>query len=103
MKENAGFMFSNVFPKIVLYVRYVEKYVRAGQATDNNKMWHMHFACWISKATRAYRHALSHISLRTQTNMYYLLLSHDKSGFVNASQCYITCTLPVLLIYFNVL
>jgi hypothetical protein len=29
----------------------VEKYGRAVQATDDNKIWRMRFACWITKAT----------------------------------------------------
>jgi hypothetical protein len=29
----------------------VEKYGRAGQATDDNVIRHMLFACWITKAT----------------------------------------------------
>jgi hypothetical protein len=29
----------------------VEKYSRAGQATDGNIIWHMHVTCWISEAT----------------------------------------------------
>ena len=28
-----------------------EKYCRTGQATDDNKTWHMRIACWITKAT----------------------------------------------------
>jgi hypothetical protein len=28
----------------------VEKYGRAGQATDDNTIWRMRFACWITKA-----------------------------------------------------
>jgi hypothetical protein len=28
----------------------VEKYGRARQATDNNIIWRMRFACWITKA-----------------------------------------------------
>jgi hypothetical protein len=29
----------------------VEKYGRAGQATDDSIIWRMCFACWITKAT----------------------------------------------------
>jgi len=29
----------------------VEKYGTDGQATDDNITWHIHFACWIIKAT----------------------------------------------------
>ena len=34
----------------------------------------------------------------THTNMYYLLLFHYNSGFVNAPQCYVIRMLPVLFI-----
>ena len=29
---------------------YVEKCCRAGQATDDNVIWRMRIACWITKA-----------------------------------------------------
>ena len=29
----------------------MEKYCRAGQAADNNKIWHMRIVCWMTKAT----------------------------------------------------
>jgi len=29
----------------------VEKYGKAGGATDDNMIWPMHFACWTAKAT----------------------------------------------------
>ena len=32
----------------------VEKYGRARQATDDDIMWVMNFACWITKATDTY-------------------------------------------------
>ena len=40
-------------------------------------------------------HALA--STHTETNMRYLLLFDDNSGHVNATQCYVIRTLPVLL------
>jgi hypothetical protein len=58
----------------------VEKYGRARQATDDNIIWHIHFVCWVTKATDT-------------RNMKYLLLLH---GSANACQCYLMCTLPVL-------
>jgi hypothetical protein len=33
----------------------VEKYGTARQATDDNIIWRMHFACWITKATDTHR------------------------------------------------
>jgi hypothetical protein len=32
----------------------VERYGRAGKATDDNIIWRMRFACWIPKATNTY-------------------------------------------------
>jgi hypothetical protein len=39
------------FPKIVPFMRYVEKYGTASQATDDNIIRRMRFAYWITKAT----------------------------------------------------
>jgi len=39
-----------------------------------------------------------HTHTHTHThNMYYLLLFHGNNGYANAPQCYVLCTLPVLL------
>jgi hypothetical protein len=48
--QNAHFVFENFFPKILSFMRNVEKYGTAGQVTDNNKIWHVCFPCWITKA-----------------------------------------------------
>jgi hypothetical protein len=61
----------------------VEKYGRAGQATDDNIIRRMLFACWMTKATD------------TQT-MQYLLLFHGNNDYAIAPQCYVTRTLPIL-------
>jgi hypothetical protein len=60
-------------------------------------------ARWISKATRVQAHFLvctpTHAQTHTTThthNMKYLLIFHSNNGFVNASQCYVIHTLPVL-------
>jgi hypothetical protein len=62
----------------------VEKYGGAGQATDDNIIQRMRFACWITMATGKH----------TQ-NMEYLLLFHGNSGYPNAPQCYFLRILPV--------
>ena len=36
--QNTHFIFHSNFPKVVPFVRYVEKYCRSGQATDDNMM-----------------------------------------------------------------
>jgi len=46
------FVFSNCFfPKIVPFLNHVEKYCRAGQATDGNIIWRTRIACWIPNVT----------------------------------------------------
>jgi len=42
-------MFDNFFPKIVPF--NMEKSGTAGQATDNNMIWRVCFACLMTKAT----------------------------------------------------
>jgi hypothetical protein len=44
----------------------VEKYGTSGQATDNNKIRRMRFACWIPKATHTHTHARTHTQLHKQ-------------------------------------
>jgi hypothetical protein len=65
----------------------VEKYGRAGQATDDNKIRRTRFACWITKAT--------------DTHLQYVIVFafHGNSGYMNRPQCtiYIVRMLPVSL------
>jgi hypothetical protein len=39
------------FQKLCHLWNNAEKFGRARHATDDNIIWHMHFACWITKAT----------------------------------------------------
>ena len=48
---------------------------------------HLRAACWIPKATNKYAQIL-----------YYSLFLHSDNGCTNASQCYVTRTLPVLFV-----
>jgi hypothetical protein len=63
----------------------METYGGARQATDDNIIRRMRFACWINKSTD------------THTE-YAILLFHGNNGYANATQCYIIRkrTLPVL-------
>jgi hypothetical protein len=58
----------------------VEKYGAAKAATNNNMA-----------------HALHVLGKRHTQNISHLLLFHDNKGYVNATQCYAACILPVLL------
>jgi len=49
------------------------------------KIWRMHFAYWIPKATHAHTQVVQ-----------YSLLFHCNNGCAKAPQCYVICTLPVL-------
>ena len=53
----------------------MEKDGTARLATGDNIIQRMHFACWITKAADT-------------RNMYYLLLFHSNSGYIDAPQCY---------------
>jgi hypothetical protein len=62
----------------------VEKYGTARQATDDNIMWRMRFACWITKAT----------DTRSE---YVILLVHGKNVYANAPRyryTYVACLVP---------
>jgi hypothetical protein len=48
--QNTHFMLNNVFSENRLLWDNVEEYDRAGQATDDNILRPMLFACWIPKA-----------------------------------------------------
>jgi hypothetical protein len=48
-------------------------------------IWHMHIACWISKATN------------THSEYLILIFFHCRNGCMNAPECYVLCTLAVLL------
>jgi hypothetical protein len=50
-KIKTHFMLNNFFsPKIMPFMRYVEKYGRARQATYDSIIRRVHFAYWITKA-----------------------------------------------------
>jgi hypothetical protein len=63
----------------------VEKYGTARQATDDNIIRRMRFACWITKATDTH-------------SEYVILLSQYNKAYANAPECYVILTLPVLFI-----
>jgi hypothetical protein len=44
--QNTHFVFSNLFSKVVPFVRYCGKNGITRQATDGDIIWHMRFACW---------------------------------------------------------
>jgi len=66
-------------------MRYVEKYCRARQATDDNIIWRMCIACCVTKATD------------THSECVILLLFHGNNGYAKVSNCNVIRMLPVKL------
>jgi hypothetical protein len=76
-RENQNmFYVQYLFPKFVLLLGNVEKCGTPGQATDDNIIRHMRFACWVNKAADTLSECV--IIFRFEGN----------SGFANAPQYY---------------
>jgi hypothetical protein len=67
------------------FMRYVEKYFRARQATDDNIIWRMRIACCVTKATD------------THSECVILLLFHGNNGYAKVSNSNVIRMLPVKL------
>jgi len=67
--------FNYILPKIVPFMRNMEKYGTAGQATDDNIIQRMRIECWTTKATDTYSE--------------YLLLCHGNNGKSKEPQHYV--------------
>jgi hypothetical protein len=65
-------------------MKNVEKYGTAGQTTDDNIIWRMRTACWITKTTD------------THSEYTILTVFHINNSYTNRYHCYIIRTLPVL-------
>jgi hypothetical protein len=78
--QNTHFMFSNFFQKLHHVWDNVEKYGTAREVTDDNIIWHIHFACWMTMAS---------IQIHTHThtlricNMYCL-----STAYMNVPKCF---------------
>jgi hypothetical protein len=76
MKTHILCIITFFFSKIVLFMRYVEKYCGARGAKNEVTIWRLRVACWISKATCTQAHAHAHepgqthvsVSAHTQTH-----------------------------------
>jgi hypothetical protein len=64
--QNTHFMLNNVFLKAYHLCNNVENYGRARQATDDNIMWSMRFACRITKATNTHSEYVVPIAFQWQ-------------------------------------
>jgi hypothetical protein len=65
--QNTYFVFNNLFRKSCRLWGNVEKYVRARQATNDNIIRRMPFACWITKATDTHSEYVIVICFSTTT------------------------------------
>ena len=70
---------------IVQFMRHVQKYGTAGQATDDSIIRRMRSACWITKATNTH----TQYTLR-------IVYKDGGNGYAKAPQFYVTHTIPVL-------
>ena len=83
----------HVLCSVIFFQKFAICYVMwKNTVTIQMTMWHMCIACYVPTATDTY----------TQI-MYYLLLFHCNSGYMNVPQYSIICTLTILLIsvFFN--
>jgi hypothetical protein len=64
--QNTHFMFSNFFRKPLPLWDNVERYGKARQATDENVIRRMRFACWITEATSTHSEYVTLIAFPLQ-------------------------------------
>jgi hypothetical protein len=69
----------------------VEKYCTAGQATDDNIIRRMHFACWITKATDTHSEYVIRIAFPWQQWLCKCVLMLRL--YVHCLSCYVVCEL----------
>jgi len=79
-------MFNNYISKTLKFMGLCGKILYTG-AGHRLRVWTMSTTCWITEATN------------THSEYVILITVHWNSGYTDAPQCYVTCTLPVLLFY----
>ena len=90
------FIFNNMSENRAIY--NAEKCGGARGATNDVTIWHIHVACWLSKATRARSctHPGTCTRAPTHTQKYVILVAFPRQKwFANASQRYIIRTPPL--------
>jgi len=81
--QNTHFIFSDFFQKSYCLWDMLKNILELDR--QHMTMWLMCIECWVSKATN------------THSEYIILLIFHCNNGCMNTLQCYIICTLPVLL------
>ena len=79
----------NYFPKIVLFIRYVEKYLEPDR--PQMTIWCMRIACWTPKATNTHSEYVKLIAIRLQQWL------HERASLLLYS---ILRVLSILCLYF---
>jgi len=74
--RNTHFVFNNIFPKVVPYMRHVQKYGKARQTTDDNIIRSRRFACWINKATDTHSECVIPMAFRSNNGFANVTLIH---------------------------
>jgi hypothetical protein len=89
------------FRKSCLLCDKAKKFGEERETTNNAIVWRIRVTCWISKATSTHANALSHspghMQARAHAQICNTYCCFTATGYVNASQCSVTCVLPVLL------
>ena len=89
-------MFNNFFSKNRAVYEIMSKNEAESERAQMTR-WRR-VACWIIKATGAQAEAYAHAPSHTQNYVILFLRFHYNNGYVNAPQCYVMRTLPVLFI-----
>jgi hypothetical protein len=85
--QNTHFVFSNIFSKIVPFMRYCGKILWSQRGYM--MMWCMHIACWITKATNTHSDCVILISLPLQQWL------HERASMLHHT--YIVCLVSICL------
>ena len=72
-------------------MRYVGKYCRTGQDTDNNKIWRMRNALWITKATNTHTEYVTLIVFPLQQWL------HERNSTLRLCVNCVSCYVPAVM------
>jgi hypothetical protein len=109
-RKNTHFMFNNFFFKSFSLWDGMDKQGAAGQATDDNIIWHMHFASWITKAKNIHPEYVTIVTFALKqwfnecaSVLHYMYIACDNSYLftvcrsISHIQCYLICAVKLLL------
>jgi hypothetical protein len=106
--QNTHFIFNNLFRKPCRVWGNIEKYGGVREATNDNRIWRMGVACWISKATRgstctrprAQAPTRTHTHTHTHTEKYVTLTAFPREQWFRKSASFLLNTYIACLVGF---